>query len=121
MNLFTFEKLKVKIWRLTYTFDDKVIFITIYNLNNKNIFKQLSCDHSLKTKNGILTNLKMIMYYLVICALLSINCALNVPKWLELVEQVTTHKFIQAILVILMDYHSTKFIWEAHTWINMID
>ncbi len=39
----------------------------------------------------------MMMYYLVICALLSRNCALNVPKCLELVEQVITHTFIQAI------------------------
>jgi len=50
-----------------------------------------------KKNNASLTNLKMMMYYLVICALLSRNCALNIPKCLELVEQVITHTFIQAI------------------------
>ncbi len=45
MKLLTLKKLKVRTWRLIYTFDDKVIFITIYNLNNKNISKQLSCNH----------------------------------------------------------------------------
>ncbi len=75
-------------------------------MNNKNIFKQLSCNHWLPKKNNAsLTNLKIMVYYLVICALLSRNHALNIPKCLELVEQVTTHTFIQVILTILMDYH----------------
>jgi hypothetical protein len=46
----TLRKLQIRIWRLTWTFNNKVIFITIYKLNNKNTSKQLSCNHWLKEK-----------------------------------------------------------------------
>jgi hypothetical protein len=50
MKLPTLKKLQIRIWRLIWTFDNKIIVIKIYTLNNKNISKQLSCNHWLKEK-----------------------------------------------------------------------